>query len=103
MFEQSELKVLYSRNLAWVKSLQHRQTVQGSSGLAPFNLVLDKVDLSGINFKGAILTNASLGNSKFYNFGQEKRFGTFDDVIADLNGADLKETNLTVLTSLMCP
>ncbi len=66
-----------------------------STGFAPFNLILDKADLSGINFKGANLTNASLRNSKFYNFGQDKRFGTFDDAIADLSGADLKQANLT--------
>jgi uncharacterized protein YjbI with pentapeptide repeats/uncharacterized RDD family membrane protein YckC len=66
-----------------------------TTGLAPFHLVLDKTDLSGINFKGAIMTNASLRSSKFYNFGQDKRFGTFDDAIADLSGADLKEADLT--------
>jgi uncharacterized protein YjbI with pentapeptide repeats/uncharacterized RDD family membrane protein YckC len=66
-----------------------------TTGFAPFNLILDKADLSGINFKGANLANASLRGSKFYNFGQDKRFGTFDDAIADLSGADLKQANLT--------
>ncbi len=75
--------------------LSHVNLSSVNSGLAPFNLVLDKADLSGINFKGAILTNASLRESRFHGVGDDGRFGTFDDWAADLSGADLKQANLT--------
>jgi uncharacterized protein YjbI with pentapeptide repeats/uncharacterized RDD family membrane protein YckC len=66
-----------------------------TTGVAPFTLVLDKIDLSGINFRSTVLTNASLRGSRFYGTGDDRRFGTFDDWIADLSGADLKEANLS--------
>lgn len=66
-----------------------------TTGPVQFTLVLDKTDLSGINFKGAILSNASLRGSRFYAAGEDRRFGTFDDWISDLSGAELKEANLT--------
>lgn len=68
---------------------------QVRQGPAPFTLVLDKADLSGIVFKGASLTGASLRNSRFLGAGEDGRVGTFDDWIADFNGADLKEANLS--------
>ena len=61
----------------------------------PFTPILDQLDLSGINFRGAILANANLRSSKFYSAGEDERLGTFDDWISDLSGADLKEANLT--------
>lgn len=64
-------------------------------GDAQFTLVLDKIDLSGINFRGASLTGASLRGSRFYGLGEDGRLGTFDDWIADLSGTDLKEADLT--------
>jgi len=66
-----------------------------STTLAPFTLVLDNTDLSGINLKTAILSNASLRNSRFYSAGEDERWGTFDDWITDLSQADLKQANLT--------
>ena len=68
---------------------------QVNSGAAQFTLVLDNLDLSGINFRSAILSNASLRNSRFYGAGEDQRLGTFDDSLADLSGADLKEADLT--------
>lgn len=65
------------------------------TGATPFTLVLDKADLSGIRFKGTILTNASFQGSRFYGAGEDGRLGTFDDWITDLSGAELKEANLT--------
>jgi uncharacterized protein YjbI with pentapeptide repeats/uncharacterized RDD family membrane protein YckC len=62
---------------------------------APFTLVLDNTDLSGINFKAAILSHASLQGSGFYSVGEDGRWGTFDDGISDLSRADLKDANLT--------
>lgn len=60
-----------------------------------FTLVLDNLDLAGINFRSATLTGASFQNSRFYGAGADQRFGTFDDWIADLSGAEFKEADLT--------
>ncbi len=59
-----------------------------------FALVLDKADLSGLNFRGALLNEASFRGSIFNHAGDDKHFGTFDDAIADLSGADLRAANL---------
>lgn len=61
----------------------------------PFTLVLQQNDLSGINFRGAILRSAKLQNSRFTSAGEDQRLGTFDDRMADLSGANLKQTDLT--------
>ncbi len=72
-----------------------RTNLAGRSNQDPqFTLVLDRVDLAGNSFRGAILSNASLENSRFYGAGEDGRFGTFDDWISDLSGADFKEANL---------
>ena len=68
---------------------------QIGSELAQFTLVLDNLDVSGINWRSAILTGASLQNTRFYGTGEDERWGTFDDWISDLSGADLKEADLT--------
>lgn len=64
-------------------------------GAAQFTLVLDNLDLAGINFRSAILTNASFRNSRFYGAGDDQRWDTFDDWITDLSGADLRESDFT--------
>jgi uncharacterized protein YjbI with pentapeptide repeats len=66
-----------------------------STGSAQFTLILDNLYLSGINFRSAILTGASFRNSRFYGPGEDGRFGTFDDWVTDLSGADLGEADLT--------
>jgi uncharacterized protein YjbI with pentapeptide repeats/uncharacterized RDD family membrane protein YckC len=66
---------------------------QTASGPGQFTLVLDYADLSGIQLRGSILTGASFRETRFYNPGEDGIFGTFDDRIADLSGADLKEAN----------
>ena len=68
---------------------------QTGSGLAPFVLVLDHLDLSGINFRSANLAGASFQHSRFYGAGEDERWGTYDDWIADLSGAELKEADFT--------
>ncbi len=68
---------------------------QLSTGPAQFTLILNNLNLSGINFRSAILSNASFRNSSFYGPGEDERFGTFDDWMADLSGADLKDADLT--------
>ena len=67
--------------------------VNGSS--SSFTLVLDNLDLSGINLRSANLLGASLRSTRFYGAGEDRRFGTFDDGIADLSGAELKGADLT--------
>lgn len=68
---------------------------QVSNGSAQFTLVLDNLYLSGINFRSANLANASLRNTRFYGVGEDGRFGTFDDWVTDLSGADLRGADLT--------
>jgi uncharacterized protein YjbI with pentapeptide repeats/uncharacterized RDD family membrane protein YckC len=60
-----------------------------------FNLVLDNVDLSGINFKSANLNQASFRGSIFRSPGEDGRWDTFDDAIADFSQAQLKQANFT--------
>lgn len=67
---------------------------QSTTADASFTLVLDAVDLAGIRFRGAILDRASFQGSLFYGSGADGRFGTYDDWIADLSGADLSHANL---------
>lgn len=68
---------------------------QVTTGTAPFTLVLETLDLSGVNFRSANLVGASLRSSRFYGPGEDGRFGTFDDWITDFSGADLREADLT--------
>jgi uncharacterized protein YjbI with pentapeptide repeats/uncharacterized RDD family membrane protein YckC len=68
---------------------------QTASGSAQFTLVLNMADLSGIYLRSTNLTNAILTNTRFYGAGEDGRFGTFDDWIADLSGANLEGANLT--------
>lgn len=58
-----------------------------------FSLVLDQADLSGMNFRGAILNQGKFQGSIFSSAGEDKRLGTYDDAIADLSGSDLREAN----------
>ncbi|MFH7028607.1 MAG: pentapeptide repeat-containing protein [Heteroscytonema crispum UTEX LB 1556] len=67
----------------------------GSGGTSFFNLVLDKVDLWGVNFKGANLNQASFKGSRFRGPGEDRRWDTFDDWIADLSQAQMKQANFT--------
>lgn len=58
-----------------------------------FSLVLDRADLSGMNFRGAILNQGKFQGTIFSSGGEDKRLGTYDDAIADLSGSDLREAN----------
>lgn len=68
---------------------------QVSTGSTQFTLVLDKLDLSGVNFRSANLTGASLRGSRFYGPGKDGRYGTFDDWITDFSGAELRNADLS--------
>ncbi|MBW4492201.1 MAG: pentapeptide repeat-containing protein [Oscillatoria princeps RMCB-10] len=74
---------------------------QTVSGPGQFTLVLDYADLSGIQLRGSILTGASFRESRFYNPGEDGLFGTFDDRIADLSGAELKQANFSEATLVL--
>ncbi|MCG6135609.1 MAG: pentapeptide repeat-containing protein [Nostoc sp. LLA-1] len=67
----------------------------GTPGTSFFNLVLDNVDLSGVNFKSANLNQASFKNSRFRGAGADGRWDTYDDEIADLSQAQMKQANFT--------
>ena len=62
--------------------------------IAQFALVLEGVDLSGINLPKAILDRANLKNSIFSSAGKDGRVGTLDDEIANLRGANLTNAHL---------
>ncbi|MEH1942061.1 MAG: pentapeptide repeat-containing protein [Nostoc sp.] len=67
----------------------------GTPGSSFFNLVLDNLDLSGVKFKSANLNQASLKGSRFRGVGEDGRWDTYDDVMADLSQAQLQQANLT--------
>ncbi|MBD2604184.1 pentapeptide repeat-containing protein [Scytonema hofmannii FACHB-248] len=76
--------------------LSRTQLGQSSNGNSSnFNLVLNNVDLSGINFKFASLNSASFKSSRFRGVGEDGRWDTYDDSIADLSGAQIKQANLS--------
>jgi len=60
-----------------------------------FTLVLDKIDLSGIQLRAANLNHASFRGSQFRGPGEDGRWDTPDDWIADLSDAQMKAANLT--------
>ncbi len=69
------------------------QTITGRS--SPFTLVLDKVDLSGIQFKGANLNHASLRAARLRGPGEDGRWDTYDDWITNFSYAQMQESNLS--------
>ncbi len=90
----AKLLTINSGNLGQT-SLHRTNLGQVSRGSAQFTLVLDQVDLSGMNFRSALLNKASFRNSSFYNAGLDNRPGTFDDLSSDLSGANLQEADLS--------
>jgi uncharacterized protein YjbI with pentapeptide repeats/uncharacterized RDD family membrane protein YckC len=72
-------------------NLSHSRTATG----AEFNLVLESIDLSGVKLKSANLNQASFKGSRFRSVGEDGRWDTYDDAIADLSQAQLKQANLT--------
>ncbi|NMF64737.1 pentapeptide repeat-containing protein [Brasilonema octagenarum] len=68
---------------------------QNGSEQSYFNLVLDKKDLWGIKFKSANLSFGSFKGSRFRGVGEDGRWDTYDDWIADLSQARMRQANLT--------
>jgi uncharacterized protein YjbI with pentapeptide repeats len=60
-----------------------------------FKFVLNNTDLSGVVLKSANLNQSNLKGSRFRSVGEDGRWDTYDDVIADLSKTQLKSSNLT--------
>jgi uncharacterized protein YjbI with pentapeptide repeats/uncharacterized RDD family membrane protein YckC len=95
---QRAINKILAVNSSRIDSLDLSRTQLGQSSTlnsSNFNLVLNNVDLSGINFKFASLNSASFKSSRFRSAGEDGRWDTYDDSIADLSGAQIKQANLT--------
>ncbi|MEA5513442.1 pentapeptide repeat-containing protein [Nodularia sp. UHCC 0506] len=95
--QQTINKILsvYSAQTAGVDLSQAELGQSGTPETSFFNLVLDNVDLSGINLKSANLNQANFKGSIFRAPGEDGRWDTFDDAIADLSQAQMKQVNFT--------
>ncbi|HEY9850208.1 MAG TPA: pentapeptide repeat-containing protein [Leptolyngbyaceae cyanobacterium] len=69
--------------------------IEADLNITSFKFVLNQKDLSRINFSGANLTGASFQGSQFWGAGKDGLWQTFDDAIADLSNAELKQANLS--------
>ncbi|MEH2285299.1 MAG: pentapeptide repeat-containing protein [Nostoc sp.] len=86
---------VYSGKIGGVDLSSTQLGQSGTPGSSFFNLVLDNVDLSGVKLKSANLNQASLKGSRFRGAGEDGRWDTYDDAIADLSQAQLQQANLT--------
>ncbi|WP_414548280.1 pentapeptide repeat-containing protein [Anabaena sp. CCY 0017] len=95
--QQTINKILsvYSTQAASVDLSQAELGQSGTPETSFFNLVLENVDLSGINLKSANLNQASFKSSIFRAPGEDGRWDTFDDAIADLTQAQMRQANFT--------
>ncbi len=95
--QQTINKILsvYSTQTAGIDLSRAELGQSGTPETSFFNLVLDNIDLSGINFKSANLNQASFKGSIFRGVGQDGRWDTYDDAIADLSQAQMKQANFT--------
>lgn len=89
----AKILVLYSGKLHTVDL--SRTNLGQFTAFIPFTLVLDQIDLSGIKLNAANLNQASLRGSSWRSVGEDRRWDTFDDVIADLSDAQIKDANLS--------
>ncbi len=58
-------------------------------------VVLEGLELAGTNFQSANLFNANLRYGQFFNAGEDKIEGTYDDRITDFFRANLQQVDLT--------
>ncbi|QMS86971.1 pentapeptide repeat-containing protein [Nostoc edaphicum CCNP1411] len=86
---------VYSGKIEGVDLSSTQLGQSGTPGSSFFNLVLDSLDLSGVKFKSANLNQASFKGSRFRSAGEDGRWDTYDDVMADLSQAQLQQANLT--------
>lgn len=91
----ANLLIVYSGNLYTVDL---SRTILGQNitdSALPFSVFLDNVDLSGIQLRAANLNQGSFRGSQWRSAGEDQRWDTPDDRIADLSDAQLKATNFT--------
>ncbi|MEA5624954.1 pentapeptide repeat-containing protein [Nostoc sp. UHCC 0251] len=86
---------VYSGKIEGVDLSSTQLGQSGTPGSSFFNLVLDNLDVSGVKFKSANLNQASFKGSRFRGMGEDGRWDTYDDVMADLSQAQLQQANLT--------
>ncbi|MFN6501344.1 MAG: pentapeptide repeat-containing protein [Nostoc sp. DedQUE01] len=86
---------VYSGKIEGVDLSRIQLGQSGTPGSSLFNLVLDGIDLSGVKLKSANLNQANFKGSRFRGMGEDGRWDTFDDVMADLSQAQLQQANLT--------
>lgn len=94
--QQAIAKILqvYSGKLPDAMDL-NRINLDSTTNAAAFNLVLERVNLAGIQLKGANLNGASLPGSIWRSKGEDGHWDTSDDAIADLSEAQMKAANLS--------
>ncbi|PIG94832.1 pentapeptide repeat-containing protein [Gloeocapsopsis sp. IPPAS B-1203] len=91
----ANLLIIYSGNL---NRVDLSRTVLGENltdSALPFSLFLDNVNLAGIQLRGANLNQGSFRGTQWRSAGEDRRWNTTDDRIADLSDAQLKAANLT--------
>ncbi|PPS44281.1 pentapeptide repeat-containing protein [Chroococcidiopsis sp. TS-821] len=91
----ANLLSIYSGNL---NGVDLSRTILGENltdSAVPFSLFLDNVNLSGIQLRGANLNQGSFRGTQWQSAGEDRRWNTADDRIADLSEAQLKAANLT--------
>ncbi|MFN6562849.1 MAG: pentapeptide repeat-containing protein [Nostoc sp. ChiSLP01] len=86
---------VYSGKIEGVDLSRIQLGQSGTPSSSSFNLVLDAIDLSGVKLKSANLNQANLKGARFRGMGEDGRWDTFDDVMADLSQAQLQQANLT--------
>lgn len=90
----AKILVLHNNQLSQV-NLSRVDLNKDTIEIAPFTLIAEELDLSGINFENAQLSQARLKGSVFASAGQDKHEDTFDDLIANFKGANLTQADLS--------
>ncbi|AFY42277.1 pentapeptide repeat-containing protein [Nostoc sp. PCC 7107] len=95
--QQTINKILnvYSGKINGIDLTRTTLSQTSTTGSSSFNLVLENIDLSGLKLKSADLNQASFKGSRFRSVGEDGRWDTYDDAIADLTQVQMKQANLT--------
>ncbi|HLO87476.1 MAG TPA: pentapeptide repeat-containing protein [Nostocaceae cyanobacterium] len=97
IFNQQVINKILAVNSGKIKDLDLSKAQLGNSSgeSSAFSIVLDNTDLSGVIFKSANLNQGSFKGARFRGIGEDGRWDTYDDAIADLSQAQLKQVNFT--------
>ncbi|HLP90371.1 MAG TPA: pentapeptide repeat-containing protein [Nostocaceae cyanobacterium] len=98
VFNQQVINKILAVNSGKMEDLDLSKVQLGqnrTSEISLFNLVLDNTDLSGANFKAANLNQGSFKGTRFRSVGEDGKWDTYDDAIADLSQAELKQVDFT--------